>query len=261
MNLAHPDLATIKKAAIGLLTYRIVTPEKEGEKTILSFYLSDFTEEIGKRGAKVVVPATISKIAVNKILEKVLVKTDREDASSLDEKMEAVAEVSGPHLVNYMDKAISGFGSYLASRPEFESPEQRQTACRFLLSAMASVIAENEKAASVADPFLDCKRRFASSDTYEKLLASANPSVLVIRNIQDQINELEKLKMKAEEVSATDYLAFIKEKKAANGLQEDKESPKYGFVLLRGKKDEKKSTTTEEKVEEKAEAEAEEENE
>jgi hypothetical protein len=250
MNLAHPDLETIKKAAIGLLSHRIITPEKEGEKTILSFYLDSFTEEVGKRGAKVVVPAAISKIAVNKIIEKVLVKTDREDASSLDEKIQAIAEVSGPHLVSYMDKAISGFGSYLASRPEFESPEQRQTACRFLLSAMASVIADNEKAQSIADPFLDCKRRFASSDTYEKLSKVSNPSALVLKSIQDQINELEALKSKASEVSAEDYFAFLKAKKEANGLQEDRESPKYGYVLLRGKKEEKKATTDEKKAEE-----------
>jgi hypothetical protein len=232
------ELSALKQAALGLLTYKIVTPEKEGEKTIMSFYLSDFTEEIGKRGAKVVVPAAISKIAVNKIIEKVLVKTDREDASGLEEKMQAVAEVSGPHLVNYMDKSISGFGSYLASRPEFETVEERQTACRFLISAMMETISENEKAASVADPFLDCKRRFASSDTYENLLKSSNPSVLVIRNIQEQIDELTRLKAKAEEVSAEDYIGFIKTKKEANGLQEDKESSKYGYVLLRGKKSE-----------------------
>jgi hypothetical protein len=232
------ELSALKQAALGLLTYKIVTPEKEGEKTIMSFYLSDFTEEIGKKGAKVVVPAAISKIAVNKIIEKVLVKTDKEDASGLEEKMQAVAEVSGPHLVNYMDKAISGFGSYLASRPEFETVEERQTACRFLISAMMETISENEKAASVADPFLDCKRRFASSDTYENLLKSSNPSVLVIRNIQEQIDELTRLKAKAEEVSAEDYIGFIKTKKEANGLQEDKESSKYGYVLLRGKKSE-----------------------
>jgi hypothetical protein len=255
MNLAHPDLASIKKAALSLLSYKIVTPEKEGEKTILSFYLSDFTEEVGKKGNKVVVPAAISKIAANKIVEKILVKTDREDASSLDEKIQAVAEVSGPHLVNYMDKAISGFGSYLASRPEFETPEERQTACRFLISAMMEIIAENEKTQSIADPFLDCKRRFASSDTYENLLKSPNPSVLVVRNIQDQINELEKLKSKASEVSAEDYIAFLKAKKEANGLQEDRESSKFGYVLLRGKKDEKKAATDEKKAEEKAEEE------
>jgi hypothetical protein len=232
------ELSALKTAALSLLTYKIVTPEKEGEKTILSFYLNDFTEEIGKKGNKVVVPCAISKIAVNKVVEKVLVKTDMEDAETLDKKSEAIASVSGAHLINYMDKAISGFGSYLASRPEFSTPEERQTASRFLLASMLSVIVENEKAQSVADPFLDCKRRFASSDTYEKLMASSNPSVLVIRNIQDQIDELEKLKEKAEEVSAEDYFTFIKTKKENNGLQEDKESSKYGYVLLRGKKSE-----------------------
>lgn len=235
------DLDTLKTAALSLLTYKITVPEKEGEKSILSFFLNDFTEEIGKKNAKVVVPCAISKIAVNKIVEKVLVKTDLEEAENLDEKNKAIATVSGPHLVNYMDKAISGFGSYLSGRAEFTSPEERQNACRFLLSAMLSVIVENEKAGSVADPYLDCKRRFASSDTYAKLSASASPATLVIRNIQEQIDELEALKAKAEEVTAEDYFKFLEEKKAANGLQEDKESSKFGYVLLRGKKDEKKA--------------------
>jgi hypothetical protein len=234
------ELSALKTAALSLLTYKVTTPEKEGEKTILSFFLNDFTEEIGKKGAKVVVPAAISKIAVNKVIEKILVKTDMEDAVTLEEKSKAIASVSGPHLVSYMDKAISGFGSYLSSRPEFSTPEERQNASRFMLASMLSVIVENEKTASVADPFLDCKRRFASSDTYEKLVASSNPSVLVIRNIQDQIDELEKLKEKAEEVSNEDYIAFLNAKKEANGLQEDKDSAKFGYVLLRGKKDESK---------------------
>lgn len=240
-------LNAIKASAQALLSYKVSVPEKEGEKAILSFFLDSYTEEIGKKNAKVVVPATISKISINKVMEKVLVKTDNEEAVTVEEKLQAIAQIRGDYAVSYMDKANNGFGSWLSARPEFTTPEERQFCAKFILGSMVSTISELEKTASVADPYLDCKRRFCSSDTYDKLSASLNPKVIVLRSIQAEIDALENLKGKAEEVDNDDYLLALEGYKDKNGLQEDKESSKFGFVKLRGvteKKEEKKEEVT-----------------
>ena len=228
------NLEQLKLDALSILSHKITVPEKEGEKTVLNFFLDSFTEEIGKKGAKVVVPVAISKIAVNKAVERILIKEDMEDADTLEKKNEAIARVSGSHLVNYLDKSISGYASYLASRPEFSTPEERQTASRFLLSAMLSVVAENEKQVSQADPLLEAKRIFAKSAPVAELNYN-DPAAVFVAWEKAELERISRIMEKASSLTPTDLRAFIDDKTLNNGTDEN------GYVKLRGKKDESKT--------------------
>lgn len=220
------DLNTIKTKALSLVSYKLISPEKEGEKTTLNFYLSDFTEEVGKKGQKVIVPATISKRAVNNIAEICIELTDAED------KITAIAGTKGPKIVSLTDKKISGFGSWLDSRSEFETPEEKQMATRFLLGSMLSVIAENEKTVSQADPLLEAKRIFAKSGAVDSLNYTNAQAVFTAWETAE-LERVSRIMEKAKSLSAADLEAFINEKVASNGMDDD------GYVLLRGKKADK----------------------
>ena len=222
------DLNIIKTKALSLVSYKLISPEKEGEKTTLNFYLSDFTEEIGKKGQKMIVPATISKRSINNITEICQEITDAED------KLSAISEVKGPKLVSLTDKKISGFGSWLDSRSEFETPEEKQMATRFLLGSMLAVIAENEKTVSTADPLLEAKRIFAKSAPVASL--NYDQAQEVFQKWETwELARVSRIMEKAKSLTGEDLLAFITEKQTANGLDED------GFVKLRGAKKEEES--------------------
>lgn len=222
------DLNTIKDKALSLVSYKLIAPEKEGEKTTLNFYLSDFTEEVGKKGQKVIVPATISKRAINNIAEICIELTDAED------KITAIAETKGPKIVSLTDKKISGFGSWLDGRSEFETPEEKQMATKFLLGSMLAVIAENEKTVSQADPLLEAKRIFAKSAPVASLNYD-NAQEVFAKWETEELARVSRIMEKAKSLSREDLLAFITEKQTANGLDEN------GFVMLRGKKKEEES--------------------
>lgn len=222
------DLNTIKTKALSLVSYKLISPEKEGEKTTLNFYLSDFTEEIGKKGQKMIVPATISKRSINNITEICQEITDAED------KLSAISEVKGPKLVSLTDKKITGFGSWLDSRSEFETPEEKQMATRFLLGSMLAVIAENGKTVSQADPLLEAKRIFAKSAPVASL--NYDQAQEVFQKWETwELARVSRIMEKAKSLTGEDLLAFITEKQTANGLDED------GFVKLRGTKKEEES--------------------
>ena len=223
------DLNTIKTKALSLVSYKLIAPEKDGEKTTLNFYLSDFTEEVGKKGQKVIVPATISKRAINNIAEICIELTDAED------KTTAIAETKGPKIVSLTDKKISGFGSWLDSRSEFETPEEKQMATKFLLGSMLAVIAENEKTVSQADPLLEAKRIFAKSAPVASLNYD-NAQEVFAKWETEELARVSRIMEKAKSLSGEDLLAFITEKQTANGLDED------GFVKLRGSKKEEKES-------------------
>lgn len=219
------ELNRINEVACSLVSFKITEPTKEGEKTTLSFFLDSFTEEIGKKGSKVVVPCAISKRAINSVAEIAVELTDEEN------KIEAISTTKGPKLVSLTDKKVAGFGAWLDGRPEFNTPEERQTACKFMLASMLSTIAENEKVATAADPLLEAKRIFAKSATFANLNFS-NPMEVFNAWETEELSRIQRIMDKAKSLSTADLEAFIAEKKAANGLDED------GYLMLRGKKKE-----------------------
>ena len=175
-----------------------------------------------------IVPATISKRAINNIAEICIELTDAED------KITAVAETKGPKIVSLTDKKISGFGSWLDGRSEFETPEEKQMATKFLLGSMLAVIAESEKTVSQADPLLEAKRIFAKSAPVASLNYNNAQEVFEAWK-KSEMERISRIMEKAESLTGEDLLAFITEKQAANGLDED------GFVKLRGSKKEEES--------------------
>lgn len=222
------DTTKIQGLVSSLVSYKIIAPEKEGEKTVLNFYLDSFTEEVGKKGAKVVVPATISKRSINTVAEIAVELTDNEN------KIEAVLETKGSKIVSLTDKKISGYGSWLDSRVELESDEERQTFTKFFLASALTVIAENEKTVSQADPLLEAKRIFAKSAPVSGLNYE-NAYEVFNKWETEELSRISRIMEKAKSLTGEDLKTFISEKQAANGLDED------GYVKLRGSKKEEES--------------------
>ena len=228
------NMKKIQEAAKALLSHKINTPEKEGEKSSLCFFINGLTEEIGKKGNKVIAPMAISKKAVTAIFDGIYTVTDNED------RLEGLREVSAIKLLKLADRKIGGLMALVCTIPEvleLNTPEEQDEAkgiiAKTIMAEMNRIISENEKAQSTADPLSDVKRRFVKSGSYKDLLESAKtPIQIVLASIDDEIARLQGLKFKAHEVLPADYVSFLEEKKASNGLDED------GFVLLRKKKEE-----------------------
>ena len=242
------ELKTIKERSITLLTFKHFVPEEgSDEKSSLTFYLTGLTEEVGKKPNKVVVPCTISKVLVNKII----------DATSMfaegDDRQSGIIAAPAGKLVSLVDKKLPGFGSWLAQQnildeeipdteglSEEESKEimaqfaaenttNRQMATKFLLSAMLSKIIELEKTESQADPFLTAKKKACKLFTFAEINAAKDGALAegVIKDINEQIAKLNTLKGKVSEMTHKDFVDYAKEKEAANGQKD-------GYVVLKG---------------------------
>lgn len=208
-----------------LASSELLLPSQEGGKSSLVFRLVGFTEEIGKKGAKAVVPVAISKRSVNSILEIINEITEEKNVA------DSLAMVKGTKVISLADKKIPGYGAWLEGREEMTTPEERQDFTKSFLLLCAATIEEQEKSVSIADPLSDVKRRFCKTGKYSDLLEVTDPSESVKAAITQEITELQKLMDKASEVSRDDYMAFLTERFTKNGVDED------GFVLLRGKKE------------------------
>lgn len=218
------ELNRINEVACSLVSFKIQEPTKEGEKTTLSFFLQDFTEEIGKKGAKVIVPCAISKRSINSVVEICTELTDQEN------KIDAIGHTKGFKIVSLTDKKIPGYGAWLDSRQEFTSPEEKQMATKAILAVMVNTISENEKVASLADPLLEAKRIFAKSAPVANLNFT-NPMEVFAAWETEELTRIQRIMDKAKSLSGEDLKTFINEKVASNGLNEE------GYVMLRGKKE------------------------
>lgn len=131
---------------------------------------------------------------------------------------EQQAQIDAEDRVAAEDFVPEKEGDEFPAHPEF---------FRSLLLSVKERIAQLDSSKSTADPYGDCKRRFTKSAVYSILKDCQTPADLVVENIQNEIDALVDLQLKAKLVSQEEYLSFLEEKKAKNGLDEG------GYVLLR----------------------------
>ena len=73
---------------------------------------------------------------------------------------------------------------------------------------------------SQADIYLEVKRIFAKSGKYENLLLIESPAAITQDVIQEEIDKLNDLLMKAKEVTKEDFISYIENKYKDNGTDE-----------------------------------------
>ena len=104
-------------------------------------------------------------------------------------------------------------------RPEF---------FRAVLGSVLDRVKELNKKQSVADPEAEVKRIFVKSDTYANLTKEGvDPQALVLAEIKNRREELDKLEAMAKTVLPGYYMAYLADKFSTNKLDKD------GYVLLR----------------------------
>lgn len=193
----------------------------EGGRTSTNYSLEGWREEkkVSKELKKAGVKPVWGDVVVNKSSFKDMI-------TSLEDLGNDIATMNYSTLIKYGERKLSpGLSLYIAQEQEKRKDEPEFF--RAVLSSIKERIAELDANKSTADTFGDCKRRFTKCDKYSILVNCENPSALVFENIQKEIDALKDLQVKAKEVSVEEYIAFLNEKNAANGQDED------GFVKLR----------------------------
>jgi hypothetical protein len=239
------------------IDYSLSDPSNPESNMSLSFQIQGLVENKGTKKNPVIGDVEISKRSVNQAFEKIAILLDMEDKTSShsgrlemlgqypqDRLHKLVVGAYDPKTKEYKNGFLgSGILSIVSStlaevnevqdRENFiPEPAEVDLAFRTMLTVMSDAVEKYGKAESQADPFLDCKRRFLKCGIYSFINVAENPSELVQGDIDLEIKRLQDLREKASSISKEDYLKFLEEKKAANGLDED------GYVLARGKKKE-----------------------
>lgn len=206
-------------------------------KMQLVFKLQGHLVPVKTASGNVMSPCAINRKSVSPIIQSCLDNTMTDEGEAL-ETSEAILKVSGVNLIKWSDKRITRFSEWLNQRAEFENPQERFLAAKTILSKMAKIMSENDKTVGVSDPDSTVKGIFAKCGTFAALLAEEiNPQELVKKAIEKQIQDLNNLLTRSQEISKEDYITFLKTKEAACGQDED------GNVRLK-KPSEKKAATT-----------------
>lgn len=206
--------------ALHNLVKEVIT-DTEGGRASTNYLFAGFREEkkVSREEKKAGMKPSWGPVSINK--------------SSFTDVIKSLADLDNdiltmPYstLVKYSERKLSaGLSIWIA-----ETQEKNQDQPEFFRGLLISVkdrIAELDASKSVADPFGDCKRRFAKSAIFSVLSICENPAALVVENIQTEIDNLRDLQNKAKEVTASEYLEFLNSKEGENGTDDD------GFVMLR----------------------------
>jgi hypothetical protein len=213
------------------ITVTEASGDKEKGSTSVVYNFVGFQEEKPRtrEEKKAKVPATIGPVIMS--------KRSFSDVFSVMESIgETVKDMDYNKLIRLSEKKLAaGLSLYINEQQAKLDQEQKELPAeektpeffRGVMSEIQERIVELNKNKSTADPEADVKRRFCKSGKYLDIRANANPSQLVIKDIQAEINALEVLKKKASEVTAEDYIAFLEKKFQENGLDDD------NIVMLR----------------------------
>lgn len=207
------------------------TGDKEKGSTSVFYSFQGFVEEKPRtrEEKKAKVPATVGPVVMSK-------RAFSDVFSVMESIGETVKDMDYNKLIRLSEKKLAaGLSLYITEQQakldqeQNEDPEDKKTPefFRGVLSEIQERIVDLNKNKSTADPEADVKRRFCKAGKYLDIRVSADPSKLVIKDIQAEIDSLETLKKKAAEVTKEDYIAFLEKKFQENGLDED------NIVMLR----------------------------
>ena len=207
------------------------TGDKEKGSTSVYYNFKGFVEEKPRtrEEKKAKVPVTIGPVIMS--------KRSFSDVFSVMESIgEDVQTMDYNKLIRLSEKKLAtGLSLYITEQQakldqeqaELSAEEKTPEFFRIVLSEIQERIIDLNKNKSTADPEADVKRRFVKAGKYLDIRSATNPSDIVIKDIQAEIDALEVLKKKAEEVTSEDYIAFLEKKFQENGLDEN------GIVMLR----------------------------
>jgi hypothetical protein len=208
-------------------------------KTQLVFSLSGHLVPVKTAAGNVMTPYVINRKSVSPILQSALDNTMSDEGEAL-EISQAILKVSGTNLIKWVDKKVPRFSEWLNQKPEFVDAPERFLAVKVIISKMASIMAENDKApGGIADPDSTVKGIFAKQGSVTQLnLESINPQELVKKALETQIADLQKLLVRSQEITKEEYVTFVNEKAASCGLNDD------GSCRLKKPSEKKPSVTT-----------------
>jgi hypothetical protein len=192
---------------INLSSLISVEGKEMNKRTSTYFNFAGLTYEVREGKNKVQKPVSISKRAFTDLFDNLdLFGMKIENANYLK-----LLKISDTFLKQDWSKNMSKLQDENQDSPEV---------LRLILDHMKTSIRAMDTQESQADIYLEVKRIFAKSGKYENLLLIESPAAITQDVIQEEIDKLNDLLMKAKEVTKEDFISYIENKYKDNGTDE-----------------------------------------